>query len=612
MVRPGFGSGRAAIRVSGALQRSISRVSYDGKASQGLVFDYSALPREFPRRYLPDDLKFEWDDLSRVYAELAAREIDSLTSLEGWLRDESELRAYLYEQRSIRYINSTRQTDDPEFTLAYKRYTEDLEPRIKVATFDLLTKFVNSPFRNGLPRSVYGLEQKRRETAVSIFRVQNVELEKQESTLSQEYQRTMGAMTVNFRGQERTLQEMSKFYEETDRGVREDAWRLTDKRAMADKDALDHIFDRMITLRDEIARNAGFDNFRDYIFARKDRFDYTPADCVRFHEAVEEYLVPLSREIDKERQERLGVDVLRPWDMRVDQGGRPPLSPFNQVPELVKGASDVVSQIDPVLSGYFQRMAELELLDLESRKGKAPGGYQEELTEVKLPFIFMNAARRDSDVRTLLHEAGHSFHTLLMRDAGVPFFNNGTNLPLEFAELASMSMEIISGEHYEGPFYGAEDAKRSNRDEAVGNVKLFTWVATIDAFQNWVYTHPAQTHAERAKAWVETFNRFCGYESYEGLEGSLAHRWQRQLHLFEVPFYYIEYGIALTGAMGVWARYRRDRKGAIEAYKGALSLGASRSLPDLFDAAGLAWDFGPVALRKLADDLRSAVREYDS
>ena len=576
-----------------------------------MVFDYASLPHDFPRRYLSPRLKFDWEELSKVFKELEARELKSPADLTKWLLDQAELDAYIYEQRSLRYINSTRQTDDPEYTRPYEQYVEELEPKIKVANFELLKKYVSSPFRSRLPRDVYGLEDMRRQGAVSIFRTENVDLEKADSTLVQKYERTVGAMTVNFRGQERTLQQMAKFYEETDRSVREEAWRLADARALKDSGPLDDIFGEMIRLRHRIARNAGFDNFRDYMFVKKDRFDYTPSDCIRFHEAVEESFVPLSREIDRERMEKLGVDTLMPWDLRVDPEGRPPLTPFEDSAGLVKGAAKVVDGIDPDFSEYFARMTSLGLLDLESRKGKAPGGYQEDLAEVKLPFIFMNAARRDDDVRTLLHECGHSFHSFLMREKGLPYFNAGQNLQTEFAEVASTSMELISGEHYEGAFYNRQEARRSNKEEAVDIVKLFAWVATIDAFQHWAYTHPDHTREERAKAWVTTFKRFSGLESYEGFEPSLAYRWQRQLHLFEVPFYYIEYGIASTGALGIWAKYRKDRREAIEAYKLALSLGASRSLPELFNAAGLKWDIGPTALGRLARELRSAISEYN-
>ena len=575
-----------------------------------MVFDYSVLPHEFKRRYLPPGTRFEWGDLSKAYDELTTRPIGNAADLERWMLDEAELDSFVYEQRTVRYINSTLQTDNPEYTTAYRQYVDELEPKLKLANFKLLRKYASAPFRAGLPAGTYGLEDRRRLSAVDIFREANVDLEKQDSNLAQSYLRTVGAMTVTFRGEERTLQQMSKFYEEPDRGVREEAWRLADRRALQDSDVLEGIYDQMVRLRDQEARNAGFPNFRDYIFVRKDRFDYTPADCESFHRGVEEHMVPLSREIDRERKEALEVDPLRPWDMRVDPRGRPPLSPFQDAAGLVSGAKRVLDQVDPELAGYFSRMAALDLLDLDSRRGKAPGGYQEELTEVRLPFIFMNAAKRDGDVRTLLHEAGHSFHTFLMREKGVPFFNANANLPLEFAEVASISMEVVSGEHYEGAFYDRAGSRRSNWEEAVANVKLFAWVATVDAFQHWVYTHPGHTREERTAAWVSIFGRFSGLESYEGLEASRAYRWHRQLHFFEVPFYYIEYGIALTGALGVWARYRRDRKDAIEAYKSALSLGASKPLPELFEAAGLEWGFGPNTIGRLAGELRAAIREY--
>jgi len=575
-----------------------------------LVFDYSALPREFKRQYLPREIRFEWNDLNSVFGELGRRPLRSTAELERWLLDEAELDAYVYEQRAVLYFNSTRQTDNPDYTKAYEHYTELLEPKIKLASFELLKKYTTSPFRAQLPRQTYGLEDRRRQDAVSIFRGPNVELEKEDSTLSQKYFRTTGAMTVNYGGQERTLQQMSRFFEEPDRAVREEAWRLSSQRALADRETLDTIYTQMVALRDKIARNAGFDNYRDYVFVKKDRFDYTPEDCEEFHRGVEDSIVPLSREIDRARAKRMGVDVLMPWDMAVDPAGRPALHPFEEISGLVSGAARVMSRVDGELSSYFERMVELQLLDLDSRKGKAPGGYQEELAEVRLPFIFMNATGKDDDLRTLLHESGHSFHTFLMRKAMVPFFNAGASMPMEFAEVASMSMEMITGEHYEGTFYNKDDAKRSNWEEFVGNVKLFAWVATIDAFQHWVYTHPVHTPDERTRAWVSTFNRFCGLESYEGLESSRAYRWQRQLHLFQVPFYYIEYGIALTGALGVWSRYRKDPKDAVEAYKSALSLGSGRALPELFEAAGVEWGFGPAALRGISAVLRSAIREY--
>jgi oligoendopeptidase F len=575
-----------------------------------LAFDYESLPRMFPRRFVPNDLKFEWEDLSKVFGELARRDIGSKEALEKWMLDEAELDSVIYEQRSIRYINNSRQTDNPAYRKAYESYVTELEPKIKVAEFELLKKYVASPARQSLPREVYGLEDRRREAAVSIFRQENVDLERQDSLLAQEYQRTMGAMTVTFRGEERTLQQMSKFQEDPDRMTREEAWRLSDERVAREAERLDKLYGEMVWLRHRIAQNAGFDNYRDYVFVKKDRFDYTPEDCMAFHEAVEEFFVPLSREIDEDRMEKMGVDVLRPWDLRVDPKGRPPLSPFSDSDSLIEGCSEAIAHMDTQLSEYFVVMKKLQLLDLESRKGKAPGGYQEELTEVKLPFIFMNAAKRDGDMRTLFHESGHSFHTFLIREAELPYFNGGNNVPMEFAEVASMSMEMISGDFIEGSFYDEAGARRSNREELESIVKLFTWVATIDAFQQWVYTHPEHSTEERAEAWVKTYGRFSGLESFEGLERSLRYRWLRQLHLFEVPFYYIEYGIASLGAVGIWLRFRKDRKSALDGYKRALSLGATKPLPELFEAAGLKWDLGPDALSHLASELRAAIKQY--
>ncbi|MDE1858403.1 MAG: M3 family oligoendopeptidase [Thaumarchaeota archaeon] len=577
-----------------------------------MVFDYEKLPDSRPRAYVPAAIKFEWDALSAVFGELKSRNVKSPADLQKWLADEDELEAYLSEQRAIRYINSTRQTDNPAFTEAYQWYVREMEPRVKLASFDLLKAYLASPHRRALPPPTYGLEDRRRQTALKVFRVENVELEKQDSELAQKYQKVRAAMTVTFRGQERTLQQMAKFLEDTDRGLREEAWRLSESRYLKDTAELDGLYSQMVAIRDRAAHNAGFGNYEDYAFEKKDRFDYTPKDCAEFHSAVEEFIVPLSREIDRARRDRLGVEELKPWDMAVDPEGRPPLDPFEEVSGLVSGAAKVVAQVDGQLSGYFAKMVELEVLDLGSRKGKAPGGYQSELSEKGLPFIFMNAAGRDKDVRTLLHEAGHSFHTFLMHDRGLPFFNANSNLSYEFAEVASTSMEIISGEHYRGVFYDEAQAKRSNFEEAVGNVKLFTWVATIDAFQQWVYSHPGHTTEERREAWLDTFGRFCGLESYEGFEESEAYRWQRQLHLYEVPFYYIEYAIALTGALGIWSRYRRDRRDAIGAYKAALSLGATKSLPELFAAAGLEWGFGRGAMRRLSAELRSAIRELET
>jgi oligoendopeptidase F len=575
-----------------------------------LPFDYSNIPHDFTRKFVPPQMPFDWENLSRLFDRLKVGPMGTEADLERWIANEDELNAIIYEQKALRMINYSRQTDHQEYTKAYTEFIQDFDPRVKVASFELSKKYVSAPSRKELPRERYGNADKIRENALSLFREANVALEKDDAELQQKYQSVIGAMTVSFRGEERTLQQMGKFLEETDRGTREEAWRLLTGRSLQDHETLDDVYTKMIGVRDRSAKNAGFENYRDYIFRQKARFDYTPEDCARFHEAVEKYFVPLSREIDKEKMGNLGLDILRPWDLAVDPMGRPPLAPFADAEELIAGCARVFRKVDPQLSGYFARMMQLELLDLSSRKGKAPGGFQDELTEARLPFIFMNAAKRDNDVRVLMHESGHSFHSFLMRDAGLPFYNASMNLPSEFAEVASTTMELIGGEHLEGTFYSAPDARRSNRAEVEMTVKLFAWVATIDAFQHWVYTHPGHSTEERAEEWSRIFYRFTGLESYEGVEDVLRTRWQRQLHLFQFPFYYIEYGIATIGALGIWLHYRRDPEGGMAAYKRALSLGSSRPLPQLFEAAELKWGFGPSEVERYAGELRSLWKAY--
>lgn len=576
-----------------------------------MVFDYSKLPHEYPRKFVPGGISLEWESLSNLFEQLKSRPVQSRADLENWLADEDELNAVIYEQKALRLINYSRQTDSEEYRKAHMEFIQELEPRIKLAGFELGKKYVGSSARKDLPREGYMTSDRVRVNAQEIFRESNIPLEKEDAELAQQYQSVMAAMTVTFRSEERTLQQMVRLLEETDRSLREEAWRLSQERLQRDVGNLDELYGKMIKVRDSAAKNAGFRDYRDLAFRIRNRFDYTPEDCLRFHDATEKFFVPLSREIDRDRMAKMGLDVLKPWDVMVDPLGRSPLAPFADTEELVTGCARVFRKTDDQLAGYFARMMDLELLDLGSRKGKAPGGFQDDLAEARMPFIFMNAARRDYDVRTLMHESGHSFHAFLMRDAGLPFYNSGENMPTEFAEVASTTMELIGGEHLEGTFYSAEDTRRSNRAEAAQMVKLFTWVATIDSFQHWVYTHAGHSAEERTEQWVKTYLRFSGLENFEGLEDALRYRWQRQLHLFQAPFYYIEYGIATLGALGIWLHYRRDPEGGIAAYKTALSLGCSRTLPELFEAANLKWDIGPAALERFSGELRSLWAAYD-
>lgn len=571
-----------------------------------MSFEYGALPREFPRHYVPNDLKFDWENLKKLYDELKRRELGSQEAMEQWLKDESELYSVVAEEEALRRVRNTTQTDNQEYERVFLQFVQELEPKLKAARFELDKKFVASPAREILSKDYYSVMVRSRTNNVALFRTENVELEKQDSELKTKYEKISGAMTVNFRGEERTLNQMARFYDDVDRAVRKEAWGLAEKRRLADVEALDRIYEEQVKLRARIARNAGFDNFRDYTFRKLERFDYTPRDCYDFYDAVETYFVPLRRELDKKRMTKLGVDKLRPWDMSVDPMGRPPLRPFKDSAELVQGCSKVFQKVDPVFAGYFSRLVDLKLLDLESRKGKRPGGYQSTFAEIRLPFIFTNVVGRDQDLRVLCHESGHSFHTFLIREKDYPY-SYFDGFGAEIAEVASTSMELISGTYYEGIFYNAEEARRSNYEEYFQMVWLFCWVATIDSFQHWVYTHLDHSREEREQEWVKLFHRFLGLESWGGYEESERNRWQRQLHLYEYPFYYIEYAIAALGALGIWTRYRREPKEAIAAYKRALSLGGSKPLPEIFATADLPWGFGAANLKGYAEELKSAI-----
>jgi oligoendopeptidase F len=569
-----------------------------------MVLNPEVLPPGRPRRFVPADANLgDWSVAGRYLTALETRTISSKNDLESWLDDYSELFGAISEAGEVRYIHMTEQTDNETFRTDHLSFIENVAPRAKLAVFRLNRRFVESPFANELPPERYKMMRKRVQNRIDLFREQNVELEKEDEKLGQRYESIAGAMTVHYEGEERTMSEMGRYLEDQDRKRREDAWRLIQTRRLKDGEALDRIFQEMIATRTRIAENAGFSNFRDYAFPNRERFDYTPEDCMRFHDAIEKHVVPLARKVQRRRQEVMRIDTLRPWDMSVDAEGRPPLSPFRSTEELIQKARSVLGEIDPTFGKNFQTMVTLDLFDLASRQGKAPGGYNAELSDHLLPFIFMNSVGRDQDMWTLLHESGHAFHVFEMRNKGLPYLYRGEHLPSEIAELASMSMELMASEHIEGTFYGADDAVRSKMDHLRSIVNLLPWIATIDSFQHWVYTHPGHTVEERRDAWVRADSRFNVGDSWEGLTDFRRSQWHKQLHIFLAPFYYFEYGIAQLGALGTWSRYKKDPRDAVQAYRNALSLGSSRSLPELFNAAGLPWGFGESVVQGCAEEL---------
>jgi len=545
-----------------------------------------------------------WSQLEPLYKALLARPINSQADLKAWLYDFSQLDETVDEYGSWKYIDNTCHTDDPAIEKAFMQFVEEIEPRIKPLYFELQKKFIEAAKRTELNEAPLPFLAKRWKADVEIFREANIPLQTEETKLSTEYGKICGAMMVEFKGEQRTLQQMGRFLEETDRSTRQEAWKLVSERRMQDREAVDGIFDKLVALRDRMARNADHKDYRSYIWQVKKRFDYTPEMCLQFGDSVEQLVVPLVEELDKQDAEDMGFKKLRPWDTSVDPKSRPPLRPFEQgdIAGFVEKTRRMFNRLSPYLGEQFATMKLGETLDLDSRKGKRPGGYQCSLEKSKKPFIFMNAAGLQGDVETLLHEGGHAFHHLEACDnVDLVFIRHA---PLEFCEVASMSMELLAGDMYD-EFYSTEEAARAKRKTIERGVRLLPWIAIIDGFQHWIYTHPTHTRSQRTDAWLALLDRFASKSvDWSGLEEARAAMWQRQSHLFGVPFYYIEYGIAQLGSLQLWLAFKKDPQAALANYRKGLALGGTRPLPELFSAAGVKFDFSSKTIAPLVEAVR--------
>ena len=572
------------------------------------LLPFDELPEHSPRRFVPREADLgNWSQVEPLFEALQKRieRASGAQELEEWVRDWSELSAALDEEASKRYIAMTCHTDNAEAEKAYLQFVEEIEPAVKPRQFKLEQLYLENPARGKLGEKRYEMLNKHTEVHVELFREENVPLETEEAKLGQQYQKLSGSLTVQFRGEEKTLVQMGRYLEEPDRALREEAWRLVANRRLQEAEKFEANFDELAKIREKIAANAGFSNYRDYAFRARSRFDYTPDDCGLFHDAIEQEVMPMLRELHEERRALLSLEKLRPWDLSVDPRNLPPLRPFETVETMVEKTQQIFDQLDGTLSKGFRLMGDLKLLDLANRKGKAPGGYQSTLSESRLPFIFMNAVGVQRDVETILHEAGHAFHALATREEDIYPYRHA---PIEFCEVASMSMELLGNEFIES-FYDAPDANRARRDHLEGIIEIFPWIATVDAFQHWIYTHPGHTRAERTEAWLGLMKRFGGEVDWSGLEATRANLWHRQLHIFLHPFYYIEYGIAQLGALQIWANSKKDKASALRNYQEALKLGGSRPLPELFEAAGCRFDFSAKTVRPLVQLIREELRE---
>lgn len=545
----------------------------------------------------------DWKSIEPYYKKLLEAEINSLNDFLTWLRNRSELESILSENAGWRYIKMTCDTTNGEHQKAYTYFVTEIEPKIAPLNHQLNEKLIKSPYKIDIGDEAYKILFRNVEKDFKIFREENIPLKTEIQNNSKEFGSISGAMTANIDGKEMTLQQAAAILESTDRTKREEVYLKIANRRYADKDKLDKLFNKLISLRNQVALNADFDNFRDYMFTAMGRFDYTPQDCFDFHESAQEEIVPILNQLAVERKKLLGLSELKPWDKAVDPTNKPPLVPFKDTDDLIEKTIECFARLDPFLGECIKTMKEIKHLDLDSRVGKAPGGYNYPLSEIGIPFIFMNATSTLRDLVTILHEGGHAVHSIVTKDLDLVDFRH---TPSEVAELASMSMELISMDHWDIFFENKDDLRRAKKEHLEQIIQTLPWVAVIDKFQHWIYENPTHTINERKKKWNEILDAFSDMQTdWNGLEKFKDYIWQKQLHLFEVPFYYIEYGFAQLGAIAVWKNFKEDPEKGLDGYLAALKLGYTKSIPEIYKAANIEFNFSRAYIGELIAFVRS-------
>lgn len=569
---------------------------------------YSADIQKKKRQFIPEQFTLtDWPALEPWYKHLLEREIGSVQQLEQWLADCSELEAAISEDACWRQIRMTCDTENKTLEEAFNFFCLEIQPHIDAYSDQLNKKLVNSPFLQELDPEKYFTFLRTTRKSIELFCEANIPIRASLSVMQQQYGVITGKMTVTVQDREYTLPQAARFLENENRTLREEVYRKMNERRLQDKQALGDLFTQLVQQRHQMAQNAGFENFRDYKFKDLGRFDYTKENCFQFHEGVRLHVLPLVNEILAAKKEKLQLDTLRPWDTEAEPAGITPLSPFATGSELLEKSIQCFEELYPFFAACLRKMKTLNHFDLESRKGKAPGGYNCPLAESGAPFIFMNAAGQMNDVITMVHEGGHAVHSFLAHPLELTAFKE---YPMEIAEVASMAMELFTMDHWHVFFPNPEELKRAKLQQLERIITIFPWIATIDKFQHWVYEHPNCTAEERDAEWLRISTEFTSpVVDVSGLESYRQNAWQRQLHLFEVPFYYIEYGIAQLGAIGMWMQYRQNPQQALNNYCTALSLGGTKTLPELYKAAGLAFDFSPERIQTLMDFVNT---EYQS
>jgi oligoendopeptidase F len=563
---------------------------------------YTADIKKIPRTFLPSNFEVTtWENVAPFFKNLLDKEINSKEALELWLLNVSELEAVVSEGACWRQIKMTCDTTDKKLEEAFSYFCMHIQPQVQQYADLLNKKLLQSTFTKDLNEKEYFTYLRSVAKNIELYKEENLTIQAELSVEQQKFGTITGAMTVQINNQEYTLQQAAKFLENEDRNVREDVYKKINDRRLEDTNTLNQLFDSLLKKRNTIATNAGCKNYTQYRFKELGRFDYTVNDCENFQQGVQQYVMPLVNKIYEAKRQKLQLETLRPWDAEAEPKGTKPLQPFANGKELLEKSIICFEKLNPFFADCLRKMETLQHFDLDSRKGKAPGGYNCPLAESGAPFIFMNAAGQMGDVTTMVHEGGHAVHSFLAHPLKLSGFKE---YPMEIAEVASMAMELFSMDHWEVFFNDAAELKRAKLHQLERAITIFPWIATIDKFQHWLYNNPNHTVAERTESWLAITNEFnCPVIDTTGLENYRSNSWQRQLHLYEVPFYYIEYGIAQLGAIGMYMQYKQNKEQALQNYCNALSLGGTRTLPELYKTAGLEFDFSPEKIKVLIEFL---------
>ena len=562
--------------------------------------------------FIPEDFDASsWENIEPYVDDLIQRNLSCSSCLEKLISDSSNLAEHISETGALLYIGMTCDTENQTKKNDFLNFVENIRPKLSKFSDKLNRRIAEHPSVGDLPDR-YDLMIRGIKSDIDIFREENIPLGVEQTKLVTKAQGITGGMTVEFEGEERTFPEMKAFLESNNRSVREKAWKSMVSRWMNDSEELSEIFDELIKIRHEIAKNAGFDSYTNYMFKAMHRFDYTVEDCLTFHNSIEKVCMPIVREINEKRRSSFNLEILSPWDVNEKSGsgpdieGKNPLRPFDNVGEMVQKLSELFHRMSRDLGNKFDKLVEMDTLDLETRKGKAPGGYQYYLEKSRVPFIFMNAAGLQGDLETMIHESGHAFHSLY---CGHLDLIDERNYPIEFAEVASMSMELLTQDEWQIFYDNDDEVNRAILSHLEGVVFLLPWIATIDAFQHWIYANPNHTREERTEYWLSLRDRFGSKMDWKDNEDFRELSWQQQGHLFGVPFYYIEYGIAQLGALQLWQTHRKSPEKALKDYENAMKLGNTKILPELFAAAELKLGFDEKHVDSLINEVKTAMAE---